>query len=445
MKPSPIAGPPEPTASASTAPPARADEVMLEGPHSRLDELFTLFRVMADFLRGFRVLHFVGPCVTVFGSARTKAGSPDYELARKMGAGIARLGFTVMTGGGPGIMEAANRGAKEAGGCSVGCNIKLPFEQVPNEYLDRSVTLYYFFVRKTLLVKYSYAFVVMPGGRRHARRIFEALTLIQTGKIQNFPIVIMGTDYWRELTDLLNKMARLGMINPADVDLVYVTDSVEEALEHIRAKAIEPFGLKRVVRRSFPWLGERGLRAATLMKRKAGGWGSQRLAAFPNDRRYLIGVSGGRDSVALLHWLLSQGYRKLIVCHFEHGLRGRAGKSDARFVERLAKKYGLNFELGSADIAALAARTKQSIETTARNERLAFFERVGRRRRCLTIFLAHQADDQVETFLLNLFRGAGGRGLGAMRLSSNHGSLEIVRPLLGVWRSEIDHYVKSTG
>ncbi len=178
------------------------------------------------------------------------------------------------------------------------------------------------------------------------------------------------------------------------------------------------------------------------MKRKAGGWGSQCLAALPNDRRYLIGVSGGRDSVALLHWLLDQGYRKLIVCHFEHGLRGRAGKSDARFVERLAKKYGLNFELGSADIAALAARRKQSIETTARHERLAFFERVGRRRRCLTIFLAHQADDQVETFLLNLFRGAGGRGLGAMRLSSNHGSLEIVRPLLGVWRSEIDHYVK---
>jgi tRNA(Ile)-lysidine synthase len=178
------------------------------------------------------------------------------------------------------------------------------------------------------------------------------------------------------------------------------------------------------------------------MKRKAGGWGSEGLASLPNDRRYLIGVSGGRDSVALLHWLLDQGYRKLIVCHFEHGLRGRAGKSDARFVERLAQKHGLKFELGSADIASLATRRKQSIETTARHERLAFFERVGRRRRCLTIFLAHQADDQVETFLLNLFRGAGGRGLGAMRLSSNYGSLEIVRPLLGVWRSEIDHFVK---
>src|SRR6476659_6674863 len=218
--------------SASTAPPERADEVMLEGPHSRLDEVFTLFRVMADFLRGFRALHFVGPCVTVFGSARIHVDSPYYEMARQMGAGLVRLGFTVMTGGGPGIMEAANRGAREAGGRSVGCNIKLPHEQAPNEYLDRSVTLFYFFVRKTLLIKYSYAFVVMPGGAGTLDELFEALTLIQTGKIQNFPIVIMGTDYWHELTDLLNKMARLGMINPADVDLVYITDSVEKALEH---------------------------------------------------------------------------------------------------------------------------------------------------------------------------------------------------------------------
>jgi tRNA(Ile)-lysidine synthase len=178
------------------------------------------------------------------------------------------------------------------------------------------------------------------------------------------------------------------------------------------------------------------------MKRKTGGWGDECLAVLPNDRRYLVGVSGGRDSVALLHWLLDQGYRKLIVCHFEHGLRGRTGKSDAHFVERLAQKHGLKFELGSADIASLAARMKQSIETTARHERLAFFEGVCRRRRCPAIFLAHQADDQVETFLLNLFRGAGGRGLGAMRARSTFGSLEIVRPLLGVWRSEIDDYIR---
>jgi uncharacterized protein (TIGR00730 family) len=253
----------EPSEPASTAPAEHADRVMLEGPHSRFDELFTLFRIMADFLRGFRVLHFVGPCVTVFGSARIKPGAPEYELARKMGSGIARLGFTVMTGGGPGIMEAANRGAKEAGGSSVGCNIRLPFEQEPNEYLDRCVTLYYFFVRKMLLVKYSYAFVVMPGGAGTLDELFEALTLVQTHKIRDFPIVVMGTEYWRELIDLLVKMARLGTISPTDLDLVYITDSVEEALDHIRRKTIEPFGLKRGVLRHLPWLGERGLEPAT--------------------------------------------------------------------------------------------------------------------------------------------------------------------------------------
>ena len=147
-----------------TAPPQRADEIFLEGPRSRFEELVTLIRVLLDFLRGFRVLHFVGPCVTVFGSARVKEGDTSYELARKMGAAIAQLGFTVMTGGGTGIMEAANRGAKEVNGRSVGCNIELQFEQEPNAFLDRCVTLHYFFVRKTLLVKYSYAFVVMQGG-----------------------------------------------------------------------------------------------------------------------------------------------------------------------------------------------------------------------------------------------------------------------------------------
>lgn len=232
---------------------------MLEGPHSRLDEFFTLLRVMADFLRGFRVLHFVGPCVTVFGSARIKEASPEYELARKMGAGIARLGFTIMTGGGPGIMEAANRGAKDVGGRSVGCNIKLPFEQTPNKYLDRCVTLYYFFVRKTLLLKYSYAFVVMPGGVGTLDELFEAFTLIQTGKIKDFPIVVMGTDYWRDLTELLAKMARVGTISSSDLDLVFVTDSTAEAIEYIRARTIEPFGLRRIVKRHLPWLGERAL------------------------------------------------------------------------------------------------------------------------------------------------------------------------------------------
>jgi len=250
--------------SALTAPPERADEIFLEGPHSRFEETITLFKVVRDFIRGFRVLHFVGPCVTVFGSARIKEGEPAYEMARKMGASIARLGFTVMTGGGPGIMEAANRGAKEAGGRSVGCNIELPFEQRPNAYLDRCVTMHYFFVRKTLLVKYSYAFVVLPGGAGTLDELFEALTLIQTGKIKNFPVVVMGIDYWRELTGFIDKMVAAGMISPSDLQLIYATDSVEDAIAHIETHAIKPFGLRRVTRpRHFPWLGERSLQNLT--------------------------------------------------------------------------------------------------------------------------------------------------------------------------------------
>ncbi len=241
----------------------RADEVFLQGPHSRFDEFITLLRVLRDFLRGFRVLHFVGPCVTFFGSSRVNTNSPYYELARKMGGAIAQLGFSVMTGGGPGIMEAANRGAKEVGGRSIGCNIELPLEQQPNAYLDRCVTLHYFFVRKTLLVKYSYAFVILPGGAGTLDELSEAMTLIQTGKIKNFPIVIMGTDYWRELIDFIEKMAKTGMISPSDVDLIYATDSVDEAIAHIRKKTIEPFGLRvvRRARRHFRFLGERGLSA----------------------------------------------------------------------------------------------------------------------------------------------------------------------------------------
>ncbi len=178
------------------------------------------------------------------------------------------------------------------------------------------------------------------------------------------------------------------------------------------------------------------------MKAKGRAWGSESLAGLPNDRRYLVGVSGGRDSVVLLHWLLGLGYGRLIVCHFEHGLRGRAGRADARFVARLAQRYGLEFDTDSASVAVIAQRAKRSLETAAREERLAFFQRVASRRRCPTLFLAHQADDQVETFLMNLLRGAGRRGLGAMRARSMHGRLEIVRPLLGVWRSEIDQYLQ---
>jgi uncharacterized protein (TIGR00730 family) len=266
--------PPGPTGSASPAPdfidaarpavipPNGVKEFQfLEGPRSRTEELLILFRVMRDFLRGFRTLHFVGPCVTVFGSARTQPGSPHYELARQVGGGIARLGFTVMTGGGPGIMEAANRGAREAGGRSVGCNIELPFEQQPNPYLDRCVSMHYFFVRKTLLIKYSYAFVVMPGGVGTLDEMFEALTLVQTGKLERFPIIVMGTEYWREVLAFLQKMSREGTISPADLELVYATDSVDEAITHLREKAIGPFGLKPAGKPS-RWLGELGLRMA---------------------------------------------------------------------------------------------------------------------------------------------------------------------------------------
>lgn len=253
--------------SVLTAPPECADEVFLDGPRTRFEESITLLRVMWDFLRGFRTLHFVGPCVTVFGSARIKPEDPNYELARKMGSAIARLGFTVMTGGGPGIMEAANRGAKDIGGRSVGCNIQLPYEQASNDYLDLCVRLHYFFVRKALLVKYSYAFVVMPGGAGTLDELWNALTLIQTGKIKNFPVVIMGTDYWKELIGFIEKMAKHRMIAEADLQLIYATDSIDEAIAHIRSKAIEPFGLKRLAHarrwRPFPWLGERGLSGGT--------------------------------------------------------------------------------------------------------------------------------------------------------------------------------------
>jgi len=171
-------------------------------------------------------------------------------------------------------------------------------------------------------------------------------------------------------------------------------------------------------------------------------WGKECRLALPSDGRYLVGVSGGRDSVVLLHWLVSLGYSRLIVCHFNHRLRGRAGQADAQFVKGLARKWDLDFATGSAEIARLARQRRQSIETTGRAERLAFFQRIGNRRRCLTIILAHHADDQVETFLLRLLRGAAGRGLGAMRMSTRYQSLTIIRPLLGVWRTEIDAYVQ---
>ena len=229
----------------------------LEGPHSRSHEFLTLIRITWELLRGFRLLHFVGPCVTVFGSARFKDDHPFYDLARKVGSRLAEMGFTVMTGGGPGIMEAANRGAKDAGGTSVGCNIKLPQEQQPNRYLDKFMTFRYFFVRKVMLVKYSYAFIVMPGGVGTLDELFESLTLIQTKKILGFPVVLMGTDYWEPITEMMKRAVAAGTISPSDLSLFLITDSVDVAMQHLEKHAIEQFGLKRHTgMRRLGWLGE---------------------------------------------------------------------------------------------------------------------------------------------------------------------------------------------
>ena len=239
------------------------DRALLGGPNARLRDLRLLVSVARDFLRGFRTLHFVGPCVTVFGSARFKEDHAYYKLAREMGAAIARMGFTVMTGGGPGIMEAANRGARDVGGPSVGCNIKLPFEQAPSPYLDRCVTMNHFFVRKTLLMKYSYGFVIMPGGFGTMDEMFEALTLIQTRKVRNFPIVVMGRKYWDDLCDFVHGMVAGGTISEGDLDLIKFTDSIDEAVAHLQEHAVKQFGLRRKhVPRESVLLGERGIAPA---------------------------------------------------------------------------------------------------------------------------------------------------------------------------------------
>jgi uncharacterized protein (TIGR00730 family) len=232
--------------------------IFLEGPQSRWKELKFLIKIMLEFIRGLRALHFVGPCVTIFGSARFTEDNEYYQQAREMGAAVARLGFTVMTGGGPGIMEAANRGAREAGGRSVGCNIVLPREQHPNPYLDKWVNIKYFFVRKTLLSKYSYAFVVMPGGFGTLDEFFEALTLIQTKKISNFPIVIFEKNYHQHVVDHIQLMLANKTISPEDLQLYIVTDSIEEAVAYIRENSIDRYGLRHVKpTKPLKWLWER--------------------------------------------------------------------------------------------------------------------------------------------------------------------------------------------
>jgi uncharacterized protein (TIGR00730 family) len=211
-----------------------AEEQFLSGPNSRGKEFLFLFKVFFQFFRGFRKLHFVGPCITVFGSARFTEENVYYQQAYKIGKSLAELGFSVMTGGGPGIMEAANRGAYEVGGESIGCTIKLPKEQHNNPYMTKFVAFDYFFIRKVLLTKYSYGFIVMPGGFGTLDELFETLTLIQTGILHNFPVVVMGTDYYKDVIELLPKMIGDKTISPDDLHLIKFTDDVDEATLHIR-------------------------------------------------------------------------------------------------------------------------------------------------------------------------------------------------------------------
>lgn len=211
------------------------DRIFLEKQLSHDEDDARAARIMRELLRGFDALRGIGPCVTVFGSARFKPGSRHYELAVDVGAALARAGFTVITGGGPGVMEAANRGAKEAGGVSLGCNIELPREQKPNPYLDRFIDFRYFFVRKVMLVKYSSAFVVLPGGLGTLDELFEVMTLIQTHKIARFPVVLMDKAFWAEMSDFINKsLFPLGAVEPGEIDFGAVADTPEHALKFIR-------------------------------------------------------------------------------------------------------------------------------------------------------------------------------------------------------------------
>ena len=219
-------------------------------------ESWRVFRIMAEFVEATERLSSIRPAVSIFGSARTLPEHPYYKLTEQITRQLSDAGFAVISGGGPGIMEAANKGAFEAGGQSVGCNIILPFEQKPNPYVHRWINIPYFFLRKVILVKYSYAFVVMPGGIGTLDELFEALTLIQNKVIQDFPIVIFDSIFHKELVEHIQLMAKNESISPEDMELLFVTDSVEDLLKHIEANTIKKYGL--IEKRVKPkwWLGE---------------------------------------------------------------------------------------------------------------------------------------------------------------------------------------------
>lgn len=238
------------------------EQIFLKGPQSREKESLFALRVLIEFIKGFRKFHFLGPCVTVFGSARFRSENLYYKAAQEIGKQLATLGFTVMTGGGPGIMEAANRGAKDADGVSVGCNIVLPAEQKPNPYLDHWVSIKFFFVRKVLLTKYSFAFIVMPGGYGTLDEFFESITLIQTSKMMKFPVVLFGKEYHRELYLHIRNLVGAGTISEHDIELFLFTDSIDDAIKHVKDNTLERFRL-HPWHKSKWWLGEKILRRRT--------------------------------------------------------------------------------------------------------------------------------------------------------------------------------------
>jgi len=231
--------------------PGRGNDRAVSFPHERTTEderllesvvaletigrdAWRIFRIMGEFVEGFEEMSHIGPAVSVFGSARTASDDPMYAKCVETARLLGEAGFAIVTGGGPGIMEAANKGAREAGATSVGCNIELPFEQFTNHYVDVSIDFRYFFIRKTMFVKYAEAFVIFPGGFGTMDELFEALTLIQTNKVRHFPVVLFGCEYWGGLVDWMREtMSAEGKIAPADLDIMYVTDDPAEASAHI--------------------------------------------------------------------------------------------------------------------------------------------------------------------------------------------------------------------
>jgi uncharacterized protein (TIGR00730 family) len=234
--------PPDPPERGSLLPQVQgAEKAFLAGRRSREADLESAVRFFLEFLRGFESFAFEQPCVTVFGSARFEESHRYYQRAREIGAALARAGFAVMTGGGSGIMEAANRGAQEAGGLSIGCNITLPREQKPNPYLDKLIQFDHFFVRKVMLVKYSTAFVVMPGGFGTLDEAFEIATLMQTRKLERFPLIAVGDDFWDPLVDFVrDTMLAEGTVSPEDVQFVHRVEKAEDVIRVIGEAGLLP-------------------------------------------------------------------------------------------------------------------------------------------------------------------------------------------------------------